>query len=142
MRIVFAMLGMLTILSACASSSDPGNLDDPEVRSKLRTIGLQASAVAGVPSPKTMTAVWSADHQVAEQIVSGDIVNDHVPVYVIEMTGGTFTSIEGGPNGVSPQGTVLTLTINAQTFEGTDGGITNTVPDLHLIDPHVVNLLD
>lgn len=88
-----------------------------------------------------MTAVWSADHEVAEQIVSGDIVNDHVPVYVIEITGGTFTADES-PNGNPFQGTVLTLTINAQTFMGTDAGITRSAPDSHLIDPHVVNLLD
>lgn len=142
MRIVFAMLGILTVMSACTSSSDPGNLDDPDVRTKLRALGLQSSSISGVPSPKTMTAVWSADHQVAEQIVSGDIINDHVPVYVIEMTGGTFTSIEGGPNGEPPHGTVLTLTINAQTFEGTDASITDNAVDLRAIDAHVVNLLD
>jgi hypothetical protein len=35
--------------------------------------------------------VASPDHQAAEKIVSGDIVNDHVAVYVVEVTGGTFT---------------------------------------------------
>ena len=143
MRIAFAMLGMLSIVSACGSaSSDPGNLDDSEVRAKLRALGLQSSSISGVPSPQTMTAVWSADHEAAERIVSGDIVNDHVPVYVIEVTGGTFTALDS-PNGGDPfQGTFLTLTIDAQTFMGTDAGITRTAVDLHLIDPHVVNLLD
>lgn len=141
MRAVFAMLGMLTIVSACASS-DPGNLDDPDVRSKLRARGLGASSSSGVPSPQTMIAVWSADHQEAEQIVSGAIINDHVPVYVIEMTGGTFTSDSAPPFGVPPHGTVFTLTINAETFEGTDAGITNTKLDLHQIGAHVVDLLE
>lgn len=132
---------MLASLCACSSSSTA--LDDPAVRSKLRDVGLQASTFAGVPSPRTMVAVASADHQVAEQIVSGDIVNDHVPVYVIEMTGGPFTANGASvpPGQSAPQGSVLTVTVDAQTFEGLDVGIVDTAPDLTLISPDVVDLL-
>jgi hypothetical protein len=151
MRIGFEVLAIMALTSACGAAGDAGNLDDPEmsapgnlddhdVRAKLRDLASQTSAIAGVPSPQTMTAVWSPDHQVAEKIVSGSIVNDHVPVYVIEVTGGTFTSLDS-PTGVSFTGTVLILTLNAQTFDGTDGSIATSAPDLHLIDPHVVNLL-
>jgi hypothetical protein len=142
MRLALAVVGMLFVTSACASPTDSG-IDDPAVRARLHELALQSASISGVPSPQSMIAVWSSDHQVAEQIVSGDIVNDHVPVYVIEMTGGDFTSIEGGPppNGMSPHGSVLTLTINAETFEGTDDGIADVLVDLHKINPHVVNLL-
>jgi hypothetical protein len=136
-----AVLAMASVLSACGASSDPGDLDDPAVRAKLRELALQSASIAGVPSRQTMLAVWSPDHQAAEKVVSGSIVADHVPVYVVEMTGGTFTALQGAPSGVPPQGDVLTLTINAQTFEGTDAGIGNTMTDLRKIDAHVVNLL-
>jgi hypothetical protein len=137
-----AVLAMVSVLSACGSSSDPGDLDDPDVRAKLRELALQSASISGVPSPQTMLAVWSPDHQAAEKVVSGSIVVDHVPVYIVEMTGGTFTALDGGPLGAAtPHGDVLTLTINAQTFEGTDAGIGNTMTDLRKIDAHIVDLL-
>lgn len=89
-----------------------------------------------------MVAVYSPDHQAAEAIVSGDVVNDHVPVYVIEVTGGPFTcSACSYPAGASPpQGNALTLTVNAQTFQVTDFGITPNPPDLTKISRDIVNL--
>jgi hypothetical protein len=116
-------------------------LADPNVRTKLRTMALQASSADGVPSPKTICAVASPDHQAAEKIVSGDIVNDHVAVYVVEVTGGTFTdNTASTPPGVpAPSGSVLTLTVDAQSFRVTDSGLTDTAPDLTQIGP-VVNL--
>jgi len=89
-----------------------------------------------------MIAVYSPDDQEAEKIISGDIVNDHVPVYVIEVTGGPFTcnSCSVPPGASSPQGNALTITVNAQTFQVTDSGITLNVPDLTQISSDVVNL--
>jgi hypothetical protein len=147
MRIALAaFLFVLAVTYACGSSNSPGEeagLGDPNVRAKLRTLALQASATAGVASPRTMVAVASPDHQAAEQIVSGDIVNDHAPVYVVAMTGGPFTSIRGNPfGGPSSQGDVLTLTVDARTYDVTDVGITSVQPDLTQIDPDVVDLLE
>jgi hypothetical protein len=136
-----AVLAMASVLSACGSSNGPGDLDDPDVRAKLRELALQSASNSGVPSPQTMLAVWSPDHQAAEKVVSGSIVVDHVPVYVVEMTGGTFTSLHAPPGVAPPHGDVLTLTIDAQTFEGTDVGIGNAMTDLRKIDAHVVDLL-
>jgi hypothetical protein len=89
-----------------------------------------------------MIAVYSPDHQAAEEIISGDLVNDHVPVYVIEVTGGPFTcnGCSFPPGASPPQGNALTLTVNAQTFQVTDFGITPNVPDLTQISSDVVNL--
>jgi len=142
MRVPF-VAGWLTLaaIGACGPS-DPDGLADPNVRAKLRTLALQASSANGVPSPTTLMAVYSPDHQAAEEIISGDIVNDHVPVYVIEVTGGPFTcNACSTPAGASPpQGDALTLTVNAQTFQVTDFGITPNPPDLTKISPDVVNL--
>jgi hypothetical protein len=144
MRDKFAVLLTLGALVACGSKDPPateGGLGDPSVRAKLRALALQASAANGVPMPKEILAVYSPDHQAAEFAISGDIVEDHSPVYVIEVTGGPFTCRAcSSPNGTVPQGNAITFTLNAQTFQGTDFGITPNVPDLTQISSDVVNL--
>jgi len=145
MSVKFAILLSLAALGACGQSdpsSAQGGLADPNVVAKLRALALQASAANGVPSPKTMIAVYSPDDQAAQKILSGDIVNDHVAVYVIEVTGGPFTceACSTPPGGSPPQGNALTITVNAQTFQTTDFGITPNVPDLTQISSDVVNL--
>jgi hypothetical protein len=137
----FAVLLTLAEIGACGPSSSDG-LADPSVRAKLRALALQASSANGVPSPKTMIAVYSPDDQAAESIISGDIVNDHVPVYVIEVTGGPFTDTNASvpPGAPPPQGNALTLAVDAQTYQLTDFGITPNVPDLTQISSDVVNL--
>lgn len=150
MRIVLALLA--TLAAACvsvpssSSTAESGPLGDPSVRAKLREIALQASMRMGVASPQTMLAVASPDHQFAEEIASGgSSVNDHAPVYVVEMTGGPFidnlASLPPGSDAPTPQGDVLVLTLNAQTFGITDVGVQMYMPDLHLIDAQVVDLL-
>jgi hypothetical protein len=114
-------------------------LGDPSVVAKLRGLALQVSSLAGVSSPMTMLAV-AADHQAAEKVLCGAIVNDHAPVYVIKMTGGPFTSRRHSPAGPAPQGNVLTLTVNAATYRITDVGYDDVEPDLSQIGPVAVNL--
>jgi hypothetical protein len=87
-----------------------------------------------------MIATASPDHQAAENIISGSIVNDHAPVYVIEITGGPFTAGSSPPGVPAPQGNVLTLTVDAQTYRVMDVGITNDAPDLTQIGSVVVDL--
>jgi hypothetical protein len=146
MRIAVAILLTLAAASACGQSNEPTavaqtGLADSNVRAKLRTMALQASSANGVSSPKTIEAVASPDRQAAEKVVSGDIVNDHVAVYVVEVTGGTFTDNTAStpPGAPAPSGSVLTFTVDAQSFRVTDFGLTNTAPDLTKIGP-VVNL--
>jgi len=146
MRTAVAILLTLAAASACGPSNEPTavaqtGLADPNVRAKLRAMALQASSANGVPSPKTIEAVASPDRQAAEKIVSGGIVNDHVAVYVVEVTGGTCTdNTASTPPGVpAPSGSVLTLTVDSQSFRITDFGLTDTAPALTQIGP-VVNL--
>jgi hypothetical protein len=153
MRVAFTMFLALLATGACRQSSDfhggdagagvtsadplQASLSDPDVRAKLRALALQA---AGATPPKTMIAAASPDHQVAEEIISGDIVNDHVPVYIIEITGGPFTAGSSPSGAPAPQGDVLTLTVDVQTFSATDVDITNDAPDLTQLGSVVVNL--
>jgi hypothetical protein len=153
MRIAFAIFLSVTATSACGPSSDPdsaeagapvgseealqASLKDPSVIAMLRALALQAAA----PSiPQAMTATASPDHQVAEKVISGSIVNDHAPVYVIEITGGPYTAESSPPGVPATQGNVLILTVDAQTFRVTDVGIANDAPDLTQISSVVVDL--
>jgi hypothetical protein len=146
MRTTVAILLTFAAASACGQSNEPTaeaqtGLADSNVRAELRTMALRASSANGVPSPKAIEAVASPDHQAAEKIVSGDVVNDHVAVYVVEVTGGTFTDNTAStpPGAPAPSGSVLTLTVDAQSFSVTDFGLTDTAPDLTQLGP-VVNL--
>jgi hypothetical protein len=150
---------VITVICGCSSAESTGTssspdagpakpraaqsgLSDPNVVAKLRDMGLQASAHAGVPSPKTMVAVAASDHSAAAMIVSGASLPDHSPVYVIVVTGGTFTVDASRPPGApAPQGSVLTLTVDAATLQATDGGVRNTEPDLDKIGSVQVDLL-
>jgi hypothetical protein len=108
-----------------------GALSDPNVVTQLHDMALQAAASsAGSPSTLKMYAVAVSDHQVAEAALGGGTIYDHAPVFVIVVTGGTFTA-RGAPAGVDPpEGTVLTLILNAATYDVTDVSIGNVEPDL------------
>lgn len=72
MRIQFVALLTFTALCACGSSdsgASQGGLADPSVRAKLRALALQVSSANGVPSPKTITAVYSPDREAAEKVL-------------------------------------------------------------------------
>jgi hypothetical protein len=112
------------------SADDGGALEDPDVVARLHDLALQAASSDGAGSPTKMYAVAVSDHQVAETALSGAIIFDHAPVYVIVITGGPFTARSAPLGAPLPQGTVLTLTLDAATFEVTDVGIVNVEPDL------------
>jgi hypothetical protein len=115
-------------------------LGDPNVLAKLRDVALQASARAGVAQPTKMHAVVASDHQAAESVLSGSLINDHSPVYVIRVTGGRFVALRHPPGVAAPQGSVLTITVDATTFRVTDIGLVEVEPDLSRIGPTTVDL--
>jgi len=142
LRTILAAGAIALGATACASndssdgtqtSTQPvtgGALSDPHVVTKLHDMALQASSSSGAPSPTKMYAVAVSDHQVAETALGGGTIYDHAPVFVIVVTGGTFTAGHA-PYGVSPpEGHVLTLTVDAATYDVTDVGIGNVEPDL------------
>jgi hypothetical protein len=136
---------MISLAISCAASGDPGDaagaLGDPKVQAKLRDLGLEIAEKAGVSSPMRMYVVAVADHQEAETVLSGDTIYDHSPVYVIVMIGGPFTSTHPAPPGQpSPQGNVLTVTVNAATYDVTDLGFVNIEPDLSKVASDTVTL--
>jgi hypothetical protein len=130
--------GALT-LCATACAGDPGAFGDPAVVAELREIAQQAATDSATP-PSRMYAVAVSDHQVAELAAGGGTIYDHAPVFVIVITGGTFTA-RGAPLGVAPpEGSVLTLTIIAATYEIADVGIVNVEPDLSKVASDRVDL--
>lgn len=120
--------------SAAPDAGTP-SMDDPNRVSQLRSLGNRASSSFGVLSPSTMHAVAVADHQVAETILSGAVINDHAPVYVVQMTGGSFSAQHPPPGVAAPQGNVLTLTIDATAMRVVDVGIVSSEVDLTGIGP-------
>jgi hypothetical protein len=129
----------LTIPDAGTPDAAQADLSDPNVVNQLRSFALQYSSLSGVSSPTAILAVAAADHQVAQTIISGAIVSDHSPVYVIEMTGGPFTSTHHPRGAPAPQGNALTLTLDARTLRIMDFGYHPVAPDLTQIGS-VVNL--
>ena len=127
--------GVLTVLDAGVQSANAAQLalaDATEV-AKLRGMALGVSSVAGVLTPTTMQVVAASDHQAAEYILSGAVINDHAPVYVIKMAGGPFTAPQHPVGVPAPQGNFLTVTLNAATLRVTDVGYVNVEPDLSTI---------
>jgi hypothetical protein len=116
-------------------------LGGPSEIAKLRGIALGVSSGAGVSSPKTMHVVAASERQAAQTILSGAIIHDHAPVYVIKMTGGPFTAKQHPPGIPAPQGEFLTLTVDAATHHVTDVGYVDVEPDLSKIGSLAVDLL-
>jgi hypothetical protein len=140
LRTALAMAALAIAATACGSSDTEGTLRDPEVVTKLHDLALQASSANGASPPTSMYAVAVSDHQAAETVLSGAIIYDHAPVFVIVITGGPFMG-RSAPAGVPlPEGTVLTLTVNAASFEVTDVGIGNVEPDLSEIASATMDL--
>jgi hypothetical protein len=142
----------MTSAVGCADETDPGSdteatesvkpigLTRTEIMSSLQALALDTSKRWGVEAPATVRAVATADHQAAESVISGAIINDHSPVYVVQITGGTFTALHHPPNVEAPHGTVLTITFDAATLRMTDVGIDEAAPELAQIDREVVDL--
>ncbi|MEO8181964.1 MAG: hypothetical protein ABI895_24275 [Deltaproteobacteria bacterium] len=130
----------MVALEAATISADEAAaaLADPKVKASLLDLALRVASDAGVAQPAKVLAVAAADHQVAETLLSGDIINDHAPVYVIEVTGGRFTAQDHQPREVpAPQGDVLTITVDAATLRVTDIGFVDVEPDLSALGPTV-----
>jgi hypothetical protein len=126
--------------TACGSSDTEGTLEDPEVVAKLHELALRASSADGASPPTSMYAVAVSDHQAAETVLSGAIIFDHAPVFVIVIIGGPFTGRSAPPGVPLPVGTVLTLTVDAASYEITDAGIGDVEPDLSKVASAFVDL--
>jgi hypothetical protein len=139
----------ILVLAGCVDTSSPdgataterARLRDPIVRTTLLALGTEHAAAAGAPITATMLAVAASDHQAAETVISGALINDHVPVYVVQMTGGPYTATHHRDGTPAPHGDVLTVTLDAADYRVTDVGYDVVAPDVSLIDTDVVDLL-
>jgi hypothetical protein len=128
------------LVAAGPRKAEKAALVDPDVISTLRSVAIRASTKAGVPQPRSVYAVAASDHQAAETLLSGAVINDHSPVFVIVMTGGPFTRTSHPPGAKPPTGNVMRLTVDAQSYRVTDIGLISDAPDLSQIDSNVVDL--
>jgi hypothetical protein len=133
-------LGTITPPAASLTVARPA-LGDATERAKLLSMALGVSSRAGVASPTTVHAVAAADRQSAESILSGAIIPDHSPVYVIKVTGGPFTAPQHPPGAPAAQGNVLTITIDVATHHVMDIGYGDVDPDLSQFGTASVDLM-
>lgn len=127
------------VLEVTRAAGKP-TLNSADVITTLRGVAMKASSTAGVSAPGSIRTVAAADRQAALTAMGGVIVNDHVPVYVIELTGGPFTALRHR-QGVPPrQGNAMTITVDAQTYSVLDVGFHPEAPDLSRVDSNVVEL--
>lgn len=136
-------LGVLTVPDAGAPTANTALLAarDPNEMATLRGIALGVSSKAGVSSPAAIQAVAASDRQTAESTLSGAIIPDHAPVYVLKVKGGPFTSPRKPPGGAAPpQYAFLTITVDAATKRLTDTGYDDVEPDLTQFGSPVVDL--
>jgi hypothetical protein len=134
------LVGAPPVVLVLPDAAAPAGLEDGSEVSTMRSIALAASSGAGVASPSRILAVAAADHQVAQFAVGGSIVNDHAPVYVIEIEGGPFTANQQSPGAAVPQGKFLILTLDAITHRMLDVGFMNSEPDLTRIGASVKDI--
>lgn len=116
-------------------------LRDPLVVAQLRVLTISVSAHDSVLAPASMVAVAASDHQAAESVISGAVIGEHQPVFVVQATGGPFTARHAPPGVAAPTGDVLTVTYDAATLAVTDVGLDAEAPDLTRIDADVVDLV-
>jgi hypothetical protein len=115
-------------------------LRDPVIATQLRTLTVDVSTMDGVLTPASMRAVAASDHQAAESVISGAVIGDHLPVFVVQATGGPFTARHAPPGVPPPTGEVLTVTYDAATLAVTDVGLDADAPELVRIDADVIDL--
>jgi len=115
-------------------------LRDPVIATQLRTLTIDVSTKDGVITPASMRAVAASDHQAAESVISGAVIGDHLPVFVVQATGGPFTARHAPPGVPPPTGEVLTVTYDAATLAVTDVGLDADAPELVRIDADVIDL--
>jgi hypothetical protein len=142
--------------TACAVSDDPSTessaadtsalsqmratLHDPIVASKLHAVAVAEASRAGVPVPETVRAAVAIDRQAAEQAISGSVVNDNSPVYIVQMTGGSFVPQLHRKDLASVPAAVLTIAVDAASLSILDVHYDGEAPDLTALDSHIVDI--
>jgi hypothetical protein len=89
-----------------------------------------------------MKAVYGPDWQAAQTAIVPTTVYEHRPVYVVQVTGGTFTA-QRHPFGTAPRhGNVLVVVVDAETYDIRSLAYVSTARDLTQIGQEIVDLPD
>lgn len=113
---------------APSDPGDPAMLDKLSVQLQLHELTRDFATQLGVDRPATMVAVAAVDHAAAEEAISGAQLDEHDPVFVVQVTGGQFTALRHPPNQPAPSGNVLTVTYDAKTLQVLDVGLDEVAP--------------
>jgi hypothetical protein len=124
-----------------AASAAEAALSDPSLLAKLSDLALGASSRAGVQSPKTMVVVMAPDQQAAQLAISGGFSPGNAPVYIIEMTGGTFAAARHPFGEAAPQSDILALCVDAATLRVISVHYLLEAPNLNKVGSGMVDLL-
>jgi hypothetical protein len=105
----------------------------PAELAKLAQIALRSATFAGDAHP-TDGVVVPSTRLTAEWVDGGAIIDSNQPVYFV-LLHGHFRIDRGPPRLLATFGKlpILTLTIDARTNKGTDGGVESRMPDLYAI---------
>lgn len=109
-------------------------------RSRIRAIALREARSTGDPNPTSMTYSVPMTRTEANLVTS----DDYIPAQsgggaesfvIVEQGNFTVTDFQGPPGAPVPQGSVMTLVVDATTGYVTDFGVQNTVPNLSQYGP-------
>lgn len=131
--------GLILWLSAGSGKVKAATVSTGLSESQIVSIADGYAASYGDSSPGSIEHV-EAPRQAAVLAASGDVVSDNREVILIVERGSFVGAGVPRPSGAAaPQGSVLTLAIDAQTGELTDLGIQSNVPDLASLGPVTVD---
>jgi hypothetical protein len=137
--LVFAVAISVGVASSALGSSSRHSgktaipLPSGAVLDQLKTLSFKIAAEYGEGAP-TGGQVTVSTRQPANEVTNGAEIADTTPVYVVSLQG-HFTSPRGGPFGVAPQGSVMTLVIDSTTFNPLDLTLSKMAPNLAQLGP-------
>jgi hypothetical protein len=132
-RMILGSLVLAALLpSGCAGRTHATtSAAPPPPPAWLSELACQTAVALHDPSPSSAVYV-RAGHRRAEEVASGDIVDDpDAPVYLVVLTG-DFVGAQVGPpfHQIVPRGRVATFTVTLDTHRVLDDGIQDAIPDL------------
>lgn len=102
---------------------------------QIRHDALKAAAGDGDPHP-TLIQHAEGTRFAANLLAGGDLVFDWHWAYLIAIRGHfKLRDFHGPPGAKPPQGTVITLVVDARTGQGEDFGVSNQYPDIAKLGP-------
>ena len=130
-RVTALIAAALTVAGCGGATAATGRPVPRPVVPRLTAITERAARLNGDRHPTWATAVLTTHAQALRSATPGDFVPDWrgVPVYLVTIRGQFVCNTCTGPPGAkAPNGTYISLVIDAKNFSGLDFGISPTPP--------------